>query len=151
VVKKYHVKNKFYNYITKSSGRIFYVKYENNFFMGTNCNKLITNKIQNLISIFIKPLFIYIIKKKEIISKKIKICDYLITMIKSNKKIKILNFKYNKVFKLSYIFFKKLQKLKNETFYILKKNCKKQILTFANKNLKIIFKNIVLLFYNKII
>lgn len=151
IVKKCYVQNKFYNYRTKSFGRIFYLKHENNFFMGTSCNKLITNKIQNLIFIYIKPLSIFVIRKKEIVSKKVKICDYIIITVKFNKKIKILSFKYNKVFKLSNVFFKNLQKLKNETFYILRKNCKKHILIFANKKLKTIFKNLVLLFYNKII
>lgn len=151
IVKRCYVQNKFYNYVKKSFGCIFYAKYDNNIILGTSCNKPIISKIQNLIFIFMKLLFIFAFKKKGIVSKKVKVCHYLITKVKFNKKIKILSFKYNKIFKLSSVFLKKLQKLKNETFYILKKNCKKNILTFANKKLKIIFKTIVLLFYKKII
>jgi hypothetical protein len=97
-----------------------------------------------------KLSFIFADKKKGIISKKVKVFDYLINIVKFNKKIKILSFKYNKMFKLCDVFLKKLLKLKSKTFSVLKKKFKENILTFANKKLKTIFKNIVLLFYKKI-
>ena len=149
IVKKCYVQNKFYNYVKKSFGCIFYTKYDSNIIIGTSCNKLLINKIQNLTFIFMKFLSIFAVKKKGIVSKKVKVCDYLINVVKFNKKIKILSSKYNKMFKLSYTFFKKVQKLKSKAFFTLQKNCKKNTL-FANKKLKIIFKNIVLLFYKKI-
>lgn len=150
IVKKCYVQNKFYNYVKKSFSCIFYVTYDSYVIIGTSCHKLLIKKIQNLICMFMKLLPISAAKKKGIVSKKLKVCNYLITLIKYNKKIKTLSLKYNKIFKLSYTFFKKLQRLKNKTLYVFKKNYKKDILIFANKKLKTLFKNIILLFYKKI-